>query len=235
MSNIETGLEAHIYVVEFSDGRLKVGFTRNPESRLKQLKGDAASAGVEVAQTWTSPSHVEAAENEKALIEWCSKTSQARYKREYFKGVGFQEARQFARGLPMSKATERQLAEREARSAAVTEGLKSIVRGTHPALRRTEDDGPWLVYGGVRARVSFAELAEVAGEVNRVLRHESLPEEGFSAAGSLILLALDTALDAYPERSDEIYEGVKALIKAHLQASGAESKEEEVFLSEYLV
>lgn len=125
------GRSGHIYVAELSDGRVKVGFSANPETRLRQHQSTANIFAVQVLRTWVSPFHANAGENERHLIAGCAAVSEGRVG-EYF-AVSFEAAVAIAQRLDFSN-TETHDAERQ---AAVVNLMKSWA--TASAERRQED------------------------------------------------------------------------------------------------
>jgi hypothetical protein len=59
---------AFVYVIQFSSGVVKVGYTRNPAQRLKQHADAAKRHGGGIAKYWVSQPHAQANENERCLI-----------------------------------------------------------------------------------------------------------------------------------------------------------------------
>ncbi|MBF6411006.1 GIY-YIG nuclease family protein [Nocardia farcinica] len=100
-----------IYVVAFGDGSIKVGKTRRPKSRLRTHLNKAAEHGLEMVDLWISGEHVEYAENETALINSLSACAEVRV-RETFTGASFNEATRIANGLPRTRLSEAEIADR---------------------------------------------------------------------------------------------------------------------------
>lgn len=79
---------AYVYVIEFSNGTVKVGRSSMPEFRIQQHQRDARAFGFDLSRVWLSEAHADAKATELALIRECSAmagiTSGAR--REYFNG-----------------------------------------------------------------------------------------------------------------------------------------------------
>lgn len=79
-----------IYVVEFSDGTVKPGFTETPLSRLRTHALDGKKFGHTIRGWWVSPRHPDAKLWEKHLLASANDMGIARTK-EYFSGVDFHE------------------------------------------------------------------------------------------------------------------------------------------------
>jgi len=80
-----------IYVLGFSDGLVKVGFTGNPDSRIHTHRVAASRDDVEIVDRWTSEPHENAGENEQALIAFCDGRGTLIRGREWFAGVSFSD------------------------------------------------------------------------------------------------------------------------------------------------
>lgn len=63
---------SYVYVLEFSNGTVKVGYTKNPRQRLTGLVKESARYGQTMTRHWVSVPHWNAWENEKVLIEFCA-------------------------------------------------------------------------------------------------------------------------------------------------------------------
>lgn len=99
----------HIYVVEFATGIVKVGKTSSPTRRIRAHGRAAAIHGTEIANCWISQPHQNWSTNERQLIQFCaSRGTQVAGRGEYFRGVSFADASQFAEALALggtAKAT----------------------------------------------------------------------------------------------------------------------------------
>jgi predicted GIY-YIG superfamily endonuclease len=100
------GNEAHTYIVEFSDGSIKAGYSAKPYNRIAQHAGNAACFGLTVVQQWVSRPHREAKENEESILAWCRSRATSVRKAEYFTGIDFGRARRYASRLPMTRYTD---------------------------------------------------------------------------------------------------------------------------------
>lgn len=89
----------HIYVVEFSDTRIKVGRTAKPADRLYTHSTSARAFGLAIGRTWVSPIHNTSIGNERGLINFCATRATDR-SGEFFAGVAFDDAVDFAESMP---------------------------------------------------------------------------------------------------------------------------------------
>ena len=61
----------HLYVLEFSDGSIKVGHANTPGKRVVSSAREVAGrCGVKLTQRWVSPPHEGSEHNEKKLTHW---------------------------------------------------------------------------------------------------------------------------------------------------------------------
>ena len=64
-----------IYVIEFSDETIKVGFSAYADGRMTGHAADATRRKLAITQRWMSEVHANAGANETALINFCSATT----------------------------------------------------------------------------------------------------------------------------------------------------------------
>jgi hypothetical protein len=83
--------EGSLYVLEFSSGRLKVGFSTNLKARLANHASTAKAYGASITRTWTSPFHKEAKPNERQLLSLCRSIPGVEAEGEYFAGISWDE------------------------------------------------------------------------------------------------------------------------------------------------
>lgn len=81
--------DGYAYVLEFSNGIIKVGQTMAPRLRCRQHEIKAQAVGVTLAQTWVSPLHRQYDKTEKALISAATSMGQLAQGAEYFVGCDF--------------------------------------------------------------------------------------------------------------------------------------------------
>lgn len=86
----------YLYVVEFSSGSIKVGKAMNPASRLASHANYAQVHGAAILRSWTSRGHPGYSGTERQLIAFCKRRSTQTFGKEYFQGVTFEAARDFA-------------------------------------------------------------------------------------------------------------------------------------------
>jgi hypothetical protein len=90
----------HVYVILFGTGVVKVGKAVNPRSRIAQHAMQARIHGVEIAESWTSGRHPRHGRTERQLIDHCASHGQRiTAGNEYFTGLSFEAARDFAISL----------------------------------------------------------------------------------------------------------------------------------------
>lgn len=90
----------HIYVAQFTSGLGKVGKTQDPQRRLRRLE---RRVRLPIRHAWVSPCHLEAADNENALIAFATERyilAQPNF--EFFRNVDFDALVEFAARLPMT-------------------------------------------------------------------------------------------------------------------------------------
>lgn len=121
------GLEAHLYVVGFANGTVKVGMTERPLRRLSNHRSNARSFGTSVVKTWISPPHVSASANESRLIGLCRDACGITDRRrgEYFP-ISFESAVRFAETLPFARGDRIAF---QRRNEEFSEALRSMVLG----------------------------------------------------------------------------------------------------------
>lgn len=132
------GGEAYIYLVEFSDGTVKAGFSTKPSKRLVSHRDNAACFGIAVINTWVSQPHLGAQENERRLLGWCTGAATKVRGAEYFLGVSFVDAVRYADRLRMPRHTDRSFAEHEAQQKAAGDAVRKALFGTAQPLAMPE-------------------------------------------------------------------------------------------------
>jgi predicted GIY-YIG superfamily endonuclease len=123
--NIRTGLERHVYVLEFTSGTVKVGQTGNPANRFKEHGHAAQAHGHSVIRSWTSVPCTEFKANEDALIAFCAERWTSAVGREAFEAADFDAIVEYAQGLPYTRVTESELDVRQDRYRAVAAQLRA--------------------------------------------------------------------------------------------------------------
>ena len=92
-------MDACIYVIEFDQGTVKVGYTKHPDKRIRAHRSQAAQFRINVTRQWISDPHGEAALNERLLADWCALSAETVNGSEWFTGLSFDEVRDRAVGL----------------------------------------------------------------------------------------------------------------------------------------
>lgn len=94
-----TDVGGYVYVIAFASGIVKVGRTSDPRTRLGSIVGHAGIYGDAPLNSWTSPRHMTSKQNEVSLIAAVQAAGGTSDKREYFKGVGFDQVVSLAERL----------------------------------------------------------------------------------------------------------------------------------------
>lgn len=85
-----------LYVVELDQGTIKVGYSSQPETRVRSFVYQAAKFGIGVARHWVSDPKVTAFLFEKALIDRCAVRATSVHGDEWFRGLVFEEVKAHA-------------------------------------------------------------------------------------------------------------------------------------------
>jgi predicted GIY-YIG superfamily endonuclease len=89
----------YIYVIEFSNGMVKVGQTTSPASRTRSHSAYAKTLGAAIVQVWFSEEHKDYLASEERLKRAMAAISADRHRDEYFTGVPFEQARGIAEAV----------------------------------------------------------------------------------------------------------------------------------------
>jgi len=84
---------ACLYVVEFDQGTIKIGFSASPDLRMQFFAAHGSVFRIRVLRHWVSEPHTGAALNEKTLINWCKKRALEVSGKEWFYGLEFDEVK----------------------------------------------------------------------------------------------------------------------------------------------
>ena len=97
----KASIRGHLYVLEFSDGSIKVGHANTPGKRVVSSAREVAGrCGVRLTQRWVSPAHDGSEDNEKKLNHWACCCGRPVFGfRELFSVVPFDGAVQAAQHL----------------------------------------------------------------------------------------------------------------------------------------
>jgi hypothetical protein len=88
--------DGHVYVVEFTSGVVKVGKSTRPTDRLASHAKYAQIHGGDIRQSWISERHHGCSDTERKLIDLCKMRGEVVFGKEYFRGISFRAARDFA-------------------------------------------------------------------------------------------------------------------------------------------
>jgi len=100
---MKNSVPGYIYVLELTDGIVKVGLSVIPAIRLKQHARGLLRNGVGISQEWISPRHAEAAANERLLKSACESLGGEHIRAdEWFAGVSFDDVVATAEVLPFT-------------------------------------------------------------------------------------------------------------------------------------
>lgn len=120
-------LGAHVYVIEFSTGVVKVGRSNDPRSRLGKHHADAQLHGHRIVRCWLSALHLNDVENENALIAYGRHCCTSSMRSEYFLGLPFDRVTEFAESLAFNPVTREEIARIEAVARVRFEQLKRVM------------------------------------------------------------------------------------------------------------
>ena len=93
-----------VYVIEFSNGTVKVGRTENPDSRMSAHAAAGKKFGALITDKWLSPQHSEWLANETRLKGIAAELGGTVAAQEYFTGVGFADVVARAQELTFTPA-----------------------------------------------------------------------------------------------------------------------------------
>jgi hypothetical protein len=88
--------QSALYVVEFDQGTIKVGFASNPVDRIQSHIYQAKKFRIGVLRHWVSEMSSTAFLHEQALIAWCTQQAKETHGKEWFTGLSFEEAKDAA-------------------------------------------------------------------------------------------------------------------------------------------
>lgn len=126
----------YVYVIEYSDGTVKVGTTTNPANRVRAHIGDAHKFGLKVKRGWISVCHKTPTGNEAKLIRHAEGQASDIRRREYFEGIDVLALMKFADGLDYTEYTVEERAKLIAEADARMKDLSSQLFGR-------PDEGPF--------------------------------------------------------------------------------------------
>lgn len=112
-----------VYVIQFTDGWIKVGSSASVRRRMNDHAKDAALRGARIERVFVSSPHDGWRTNETALVEHCNRSASAVHGREYFRGLSFRKAVQKLEGLPQELRTVEEI---EAMEQAANDGFTEL-------------------------------------------------------------------------------------------------------------
>lgn len=101
----------HVYVIELSNGIIKVGKTANPIERISEHATAAAPYDFKIVRLWLSIAHRNPAEVEKLLVAYGRRSRSRRVREEYFKDLDFAKVVRFANGIDYQPIDPAEIAE----------------------------------------------------------------------------------------------------------------------------
>jgi hypothetical protein len=93
-----------IYVIEFSNGTVKVGRTQDHDRRVAAHRSQGKKFGAVITDQWSSPEHAEWRQNESRLIDIAKDLGGTVAANEYFTGVSFADVVARAQELTFTPA-----------------------------------------------------------------------------------------------------------------------------------
>ncbi|NEE44127.1 hypothetical protein [Streptomyces microflavus] len=97
-----------MYIVAFASGVLKVGHALDVDARVQSHVKVGAVHGNAVVDVWVSPPHAHSASNERLVLDFClgrGELASGGRRGEYFAGIPFEAAKEFAESLSYGVAT----------------------------------------------------------------------------------------------------------------------------------
>lgn len=82
-----------LYVVEFDQGTIKVGFASKPAERIRGHLFQSSKFRIGILRHWVSESSATAFLHEQALITWCSDRAKEVHGKEWFTGLDFEDVK----------------------------------------------------------------------------------------------------------------------------------------------
>ncbi|MEU4410734.1 hypothetical protein AB0F88_40040 [Streptosporangium sp. NPDC023963] len=114
-----------VYIVEFSDGWIKVGHALDARRRLASYPKEAHLRNARVSRAYISKPHKDRWSNEAKMIDFCARNARPTG-REYFQGISYERVLRFTEGLPQELATFEEIAENERKAEAFVEGFQRV-------------------------------------------------------------------------------------------------------------
>lgn len=165
-------LGSYIYVLAFSTGVIKVGFSSNPRLRVNSYRTSLGPFGISISDLWVSEPHSQAAVGETTLIDFCRLRATPVNDGEYFTGIDLDTVVGFARTLPCTPLPVAPPSVRPVRPSSVPwKQVADVIReriadGTYPPRTR--------VPSVIQLATEFGIAQATAQKVHRGLRDEGL-------------------------------------------------------------
>lgn|GEM_PF-6444417 len=126
--------DGYIYVIEFTDGWIKVGCSNNARTRMTAHAKDAHLRDAKITRVYISEPHKEWRANEVELVAFCRQQQPTAVNgHEYFRGLTFRKVAGFAAQLRQDRTTAEEFAAYEAQAEAFLRGFEGFRRRTEPA------------------------------------------------------------------------------------------------------
>lgn len=89
----QTPETSSLYVIEFDQGTIKVGYASRFAERIQGHVYQAAKFRIGVLRHWVSEPSATAFLHEKTLIAWCTERAKETHGKEWFTGLTFEEVK----------------------------------------------------------------------------------------------------------------------------------------------
>lgn len=120
--------DGYVYVIEFSNGTIKVGKASNLRRRMIQHRSYGERFGLNITRYWGSPLHRGYECTEASLIKKACELGTVQGGREYFTGASFDSLVTFCRGLNLTPSTQAQVAEDNASREHGRDQIRNFVQ-----------------------------------------------------------------------------------------------------------
>ncbi|MEO3856194.1 GIY-YIG nuclease family protein [Acrocarpospora sp. B8E8] len=100
----------HVYVIQLSNGTIKIGMTANPCQRVEQHLKQAGPFELRIVRLWLSIAHRNPVQVEKLLLGFARENSKGQILDEYFKGLNCDAMVEFARGVQFAPIDPEEIA-----------------------------------------------------------------------------------------------------------------------------
>lgn len=131
--------DGYAYIVEYENGTIKVGKTRNPQKRLRTHKSTGRKLGIEVSRWHVSEIHRTYSETEKHLITFCRNETGGKEKGEYFKAPLFDGCVEYLNTLNISPSTDEEIAQDKRKADEATKMFKDAANAVVESLEKNKN------------------------------------------------------------------------------------------------